>query len=86
MDNLSTDELILEFDFARIFFAEEEEEEEASYVVSLKDITKRERAEEELKRQMEESDRFNRLAVGRELKMIELKKRIQELEAERKKQ
>ena len=45
MDDLSTDELILEFDLARIFFAEEEEEEEASYVVSLKDITERKRAD-----------------------------------------
>jgi PAS domain S-box-containing protein len=49
MDDLSTDELLLEFDSARIFFAEEEEEEEeASYVVSLKDITERKRAEEQI--------------------------------------
>ena len=44
------DELILEFDAARMFFAEEEEEEEASFVVSLKDITERKRAEEALKK------------------------------------
>jgi len=49
MDDLSTDELILEFDLARIVFAEEEEEEEeASYVVSLKDITERKRAVEQI--------------------------------------
>ena len=52
MDDLSTDELILEFDLARIVFAEEEEEEEeeeeASYVVSLKDVTERKQAQDAL--------------------------------------
>ena len=43
------DELVLQFDVARMFLAEEEEEEEeASVVVSLKDITARKRAEETL--------------------------------------
>ncbi len=40
----ATDELILQFDVARMFLAEEEEE-EVSIVVSLKDITERKRAE-----------------------------------------
>jgi len=39
---------------------------------------------EELERKVEEFERLNRLAVGRELKMIELKKRIEELERGRK--
>ncbi len=40
------EELVLEYDVARIFLAEEEEEEEeASIVVSLKDVTERKRAE-----------------------------------------
>jgi len=43
------DELILEFDAARIVFAEEEEEEEGT-IVSLKDITERNKAEEELRK------------------------------------
>ena len=42
-------ELFLQFDFARMLFAEEEEEEEeARIVVSIKDITERKRTEEEL--------------------------------------
>ncbi|MFQ5857708.1 MAG: cache domain-containing protein [Anaerolineae bacterium] len=38
---------------------------------------------EELQRRVDELERFNRLAVGRELKMVELKKRVRELEATR---
>jgi PAS domain-containing protein len=45
----------------------------------VKDITERKRAEEELARRVEELERFNRLAVGRELRMIELKRQINEL-------
>ena len=45
-----TEELILQFDTARIFLAEEEEEEEeASLIVSLKDITERKLAEDALR-------------------------------------
>ncbi len=52
------DELILEFDAGRMFFAEEEEEEEPSFVVSLKDITDRRRAEETLR---ESEERYRSL-------------------------
>ena len=72
-------ELILEFEFAGKILAEEEEEEEEAIVVSLKDITERKRAEEELKQKHEELSRFNKLTVDREMKMIELKKEINEL-------
>jgi len=45
------------------------------------DITDRKRAEGELKKRMRELETFQKVAVGRELKMVELKKRIKELEA-----
>jgi PAS domain S-box-containing protein len=43
------------------------------------DITERKQAEEELKKKNEDLERFNRMAVGRELKMVELKKEINTL-------
>jgi len=44
-----------------------------------RDITERKRAEEELEEKNEALKRFNKLAVGRELRMIELKKEINAL-------
>ena len=44
-----------------------------------RDITKRKQAEEELHKRLNELETFNRVTVGRELKMIELKKEINEL-------
>ena len=46
----------------------------------LRDVTDRRKSETEVRGQAEELEKFNRLAVGRELKMVELKKRIAELE------
>ena len=45
----------------------------------IRDITERKAAEEELKKKAEELEAFNKLAVDRELKMIELKKEINAL-------
>ena len=50
-------------------------------VISIgNDVTEKKKYEEELKKRTEEAERFSKLSVGRELKMIELKKRIRELE------
>jgi PAS domain S-box-containing protein len=45
----------------------------------LVDITQRRRAEEELRRTVEELTRFNRAMVDRELRMLELKREVNEL-------
>ncbi len=43
------------------------------------DITERKHTEEELRRHVEEMERFNLVSVGRELRMVELKKEVNEL-------
>jgi PAS domain S-box-containing protein len=48
-------------------------------VLSARDITERKRLETDLRRRTEELERFNRLAVGRELRMVDLKREINEL-------
>ncbi|MCD6160946.1 MAG: PAS domain S-box protein [candidate division Zixibacteria bacterium] len=49
----------------------------------IRDITERKQAEEKIKQTMSELERFNKIAVGRELRMIELKKNINELYQEK---
>ncbi|MBM3890159.1 MAG: PAS domain S-box protein, partial [Verrucomicrobia bacterium] len=51
----------------------------AGAVHTVSDITERKRGEEQQKRHNEELTRFNRLAVGRELRMVELKQQVNEL-------
>jgi len=46
------------------------------------DITERKLAEEALQRQLDEVERLNKLMVGREVKMEEMRRRLRELEAE----
>jgi PAS domain S-box-containing protein len=52
----------------------------ANIIAIARDITDRKKMEVKLEEKIKELERFNRLAVGRELKMIELKKRIRALE------
>ena len=59
---------------------EEEEEEEERKGIIIQDITDIKKVEEELKKKLEELEKFHKLTIGRELQMIELKKRIKELE------
>jgi len=51
----------------------------AGAIESLRDMTERKRIEAELRRNLEELERFNKLAIGREIKMIQLKEEINEL-------
>ena len=48
-----------------------------------KELTKRKKAEEKLENRVEELEKFHKFTIDRELKMIELKKKIKELESEK---
>ena len=43
------------------------------------DITERRHMEDEVRRNLEELELFNKLAIGREIKMIQIKQEINEL-------
>jgi chromosome segregation ATPase len=49
-------------------------------LVFVEDITGIAKAKEEIQKRNEELEKFNAIAVDRELRMIELKKKIKELE------
>jgi PAS domain S-box-containing protein len=50
---------------------------------SLQDITQKKQMEEKIQKHIKELEVFEKVAIGRELKMMELKKRISELEKEK---
>jgi PAS domain-containing protein len=55
---------------------------EYRFATIFENITERKRAEEEIKTKVAELERFNRLSVGREMRMIELKQKINDLSAQ----
>jgi PAS domain S-box-containing protein len=56
-----------------------EKEGESFIWSSVEDIAERKQADDEIRQNLDKLQKFHRLAVGRELKMIELKKEINEL-------
>lgn len=60
-------------------FISTEHEGQSGILAWMVDLSKLKEAEKELRARFEELDRFRRLAIGREQKMIELKKEINEL-------
>jgi hypothetical protein len=69
------------FDILKIPMFEEDGTRKGLIVVG-RDITERKQAEQALMKRNEELERFERAVIGREMKMIKLKKRIAELEEE----
>lgn len=61
------------------------EEEVVGRVWSFRDVTDRKRAEREVKKRVKELEEFYSIAVGRELRMKDLKEEIEELKEELKK-
>ena len=54
------------------------------YLVIINDITESKNAQINLKKKLEEMEKINKLMIGRELRMIELKNKIEELKTQKK--
>ena len=65
---------------AHIYPVKDEKGNIQTVVLMHEDITKRKNTEEEIKKRVEDLEKFYDMSVGRELKMKELKKRLAELE------
>lgn len=59
---------------------------QGEYIVAIvRDISERKKAEQRLTEKNEELERFNKITIGREVKMVELKEKIKQLEKKIKK-
>lgn len=52
------------------------------FIHIIRDMTDSKKIEENLQNKIDELERFNRVAIGRELKMVELKQKIRQLEGQ----
>lgn len=75
-----------------IFSEKRVEEEGAKIFIAFSDLTRAKKIEREMEEKVQELERFNRLATGRELRMVELKRdkkrlkeKIERLEEEKEK-
>jgi CheY-like chemotaxis protein len=65
-----------------MYTVETEWKDKPAYLVTVIDITDRKRIEEQTRKHIQDLESFHSATVGRELKMIELKKKIAELESQ----
>ncbi|OIO50350.1 hypothetical protein COX74_02950 [bacterium (Candidatus Gribaldobacteria) CG_4_10_14_0_2_um_filter_41_16] len=65
--------------FVSAIAQEDEQREVFSYLFSFVDITLMKKTERELQEKVADLERFQKIAIGRELKMVELKQEIEDL-------
>ncbi|MCX5782231.1 MAG: PAS domain S-box protein [Elusimicrobia bacterium] len=66
--------------FATVLLTRMELEGKKVLQATVRDITQEKKTKLELEKKIEELERFNKIAVGRDLRMVELKDKIRELE------
>jgi predicted aldo/keto reductase-like oxidoreductase len=66
--------------FATVLLSKVQQDEKVFLQATVRDITKQKQLEIQLKEKIDELERFKKLTVDRELKMMELKEQIKKLE------